>query len=95
VDEIDFHNIEDKSETLQVNEIEVTKINDMSQTLQMDEIDNVEVIYHSNETLNEDEVDDIDEIHHVNENKDMGMELTKSLKMIKYIILKVLYTNEK
>jgi hypothetical protein len=39
--------------------------------------------------------DDIDEIHHVNENKDTGMELTKSLKMIKYIILKVLYTNEK
>jgi hypothetical protein len=41
-DEIDFHNIDDISQTLQVNEIEVTKINDMSQTLQMDEIDNVE-----------------------------------------------------
>ncbi len=51
--------------------------------------------YHSNGTLNEDEVDDIDEIHHVNENKDVGTEPNKSLKMIKYIILKVLYTNEK
>jgi hypothetical protein len=30
----------------------------------------------------------------VKENKDMGMELAKSLKMMEYIILKVLYTNE-
>jgi hypothetical protein len=52
----------------------------------MDEIDNVKVIYHLNETLIENEVNDIDEIHHVNENKDMGMELTKLLKMIKYVI---------
>ncbi len=54
----------------------------------MDEIDNVKVIYHLNETLIENEVNDIDEIHHVNENKDMGMELTKLLKMIKYVIWK-------
>ncbi len=42
MDEIDFDNIDDISQTLQVNEIEVTKINDMSQAPQMDEIHNVE-----------------------------------------------------